>query len=117
MKTIAFRDATPIENNAVVMQFFAKEMTMTLFRLFKNRKEELTKAFGKWNHVHHGEHLGYVWEMPFEDERFFVFTGKRGTSIEVSIQDADAFRADEKRGRTCIRFVQMLMRRMKGEGE
>lgn len=55
-----------------------------LIKLLQNHKDKLAAKMGKWNGTFRSEFLHYIWEYVVDGVTFFVFTGKKGTSFEVS---------------------------------
>jgi hypothetical protein len=76
-------NAIPIENSIDVINFCSQYPSGILYSNHKERFEEL---WGRWNYYFCSEYRHYIWCRKYKDNIFYVWSGKRGTSIEIEYE-------------------------------
>lgn len=86
--------------------------------LMADNRERFRKKFGKQDFCLTTDYRSWVWATAYQDELFFLFSGKRGTSIEVAYQRPyiqECIKIEDPKSLTCkaIAFALLLIADLK----
>lgn len=87
-------DAIPIDNSIDIIDWCSQYPSGLLYPNHKNLFEQL---WGRWDYYYSHEFRHYVWRREYNNHVFYVWSGRRGTSIDIEyhgtpeqyVKDAD----------------------------
>jgi hypothetical protein len=105
------KDSVPITNNKILLQKMIDYQTEGYKNNEKNLAKDLTtelnNLFGKSNKSIRLEFSNKLWILKYKDLEFYVYTSKKGTSIEICNYDYDEIRLGKKQD-DIIEFLEYL---------
>ena len=78
-------------------------------RLLANHKDDFLRIFGRQNSTFTSEYRHWVWLLEFEGSRYLLFSGRRGTGLEIIVDTWQEYTQSHEFGAKTIRLINELI--------